>query len=1148
MFELMKKILIANRGEIAVRIIRACHELDLSTVAVYAKEDEYGIHRFKADESYLIGEGKKPIEAYLDMDDILRVAKMTGADAIHPGYGFLAENEEFAEKCALAGITFIGPSVKQLSIFGDKIEAKEVAHKAGLQTIPGTKEPVKSIVEVREFAEKYGYPIMVKAALGGGGRGMRIVRKDSELEDAYNRARSEAMQSFGDDELYIEKYLLNPKHIEVQILGDKHGNILHLFERDCSVQRRNQKVIEFAPSISLSEKRRQEICNAAVSLAKTVNYQNAGTVEFLVTDDDFYFIEVNPRIQVEHTVTEMITEVDIVQAQIKIAAGKDLFKDLHLPKQDEMTYHGVAIQCRITTEDPENNFMPDTGKIETYRSPGGFGVRLDGGNAYTGAVITPFFDSLLVKACVQARNFAEAVDKMKRVLTEFQIRGVKTNIEFMLNVLKHPVFQAGNAHTTFVDSTPELVSFNLKPSTTNHLLKYISDVTVNGFPGTVHHKKVFAPDIQLDTNFSKIDTSENAKAIFDENGVEAAMDWVKQQSKVLITDTTMRDAHQSLFATRMRTKDMLPVIENYEKVFPNVFSAEVWGGATFDVAYRFLNEDPWKRLEIMHKKMPHTLLQMLLRGSNAVGYKNYPDNVLKAFIKQSADSGIDVFRIFDSLNWIVQMEKPIEYVRATGKIAEGTMCYTGDILNTDETKYTLNYYRKLAQSLINAGSQIIGIKDMAGLLKPKAAYELVSALKSDIDVPIHLHTHDTTGNGVATIVEATRAGVDIVDVASSALSGTTSQPSMSSFYYAMEGDVRQPIMLMDNVEKVNRYWAGIKPFYQDFMNGTTSPQTDIYQTEMPGGQYSNLQQQAKALGIEDFEVVKKTYREVNELLGDIVKVTPSSKVVGDLAIFMIQNNLNSQNIFTLGQSLDFPESVVSFFAGDLGQPEGGFPEKLQKIVLKGRTPITVRPGSLAEPIDFLKVKNELTEKIKYEPSPEEVLSYILYPDVFLTYEDNIRTFGSMFALDTTTFYQGMRSGETIHVNFSPGRSVIVRLDSISTADEAGNRSLFFSLNGQTIQIMMHDKSKEAKVTSVPKAEPTNIKHIGATLSGSVLELLVEKGQVVKKGEPLVVTEAMKMETTIKAPFAGKVAHVYVKNGDILESQDLLLELEPVNQA
>lgn len=1140
----MKKILVANRGEIAIRIIRACHELNLQTVAIYAKEDEYGVHRFRADESYLVGAGKKPIEAYLDMDDIIRIAKMTGADGIHPGYGFLSENEEFAQKCEAAGITFIGPTVKQLQMFGDKIEAKEVAHAAGLETIPGTEDPVRSITQVREFADQHGYPIMVKAALGGGGRGMRIVYSEAELEEAYNRARSEAMQSFGDDELYVEKYLQNPKHIEVQILGDKYGNILHLFERDCSVQRRHQKVIEFAPSITLDDKRRQEICEAAVRLAKSVNYQNAGTVEFLVTDDKFYFIEVNPRVQVEHTVTEMITEIDIVQSQILIAAGKDLFKDLHLPQQKELKYHGCAIQCRITTEDPENNFMPDTGKIETYRSPGGFGVRLDGGNAYAGAVVTPFYDSLLVKTCVQARTFNEAVAKMDRVLREFKIRGVKTNIDFMRKVINNDIFKAGAANTTFIDQTPSLFEFERKANTVNQLLKYIGDVTVNGFPGVKQQKKIFVPDIKLKDTFAPSDTI-NAKKVFDDLGAEATMKWVKDQKEVLLTDTSMRDAHQSLFATRMRTKDMAPVIEVYDKALPNVFSAEVWGGATFDVAYRFLNEDPWLRLKFMREKMPHTLLQMLLRGSNAVGYQNYPDNVLKAFIDKSAANGVDVFRIFDSLNWIEQMEKSIQYVRDTGKIAEGTMCYTGDILDKHETKYTLAYYENLAKQLVDAGSQIIGIKDMAGLLKPKAAFELVGALKQKVDVPIHLHTHDTTGNGVSTYVAATKAGVDIVDTAMSSLSGTTSQPSMGSFYYALEEDARQPKLEMENVEKINQYWQGVKPFYQAFMNGMTSPQTDIYQTGMPGGQYSNLQQQAKALGIDDFELVKQTYRDVNELLGDIIKVTPSSKVVGDFAIFMIQNNLTKDNILTRGQQLDFPESVVDFFYGDLGQPYGGFPEELQKVVLKGKKPITVRPGSLAKPVDFAKMEQELLEKIKRKPTAEEVLSYILYPDVFMGYEENTKRFGSMGVLDTTTFYQGMRPGETIRVKFRPGRSSIFRLDSISDADEDGNRSLFFSANGQNLQIVIHDKSKEAKVNAIPKAEPTNPNHIGATLSGSVLNVLVKKDQVVKKGEPLVVTEAMKMETTIKAPFDGKVTHIYVKDGDVLASQDLLLELEPV---
>ncbi|SEM57700.1 pyruvate carboxylase [Ligilactobacillus sp. WC1T17] len=1141
----MKKILIANRGEIAIRIIRACHELHLKTVAIYAKEDEYGVHRFRADEAYLVGKGKKPIDAYLDMDDIIRIAKMTGADAIHPGYGFLSENEEFAQKCEDAGIIFIGPTVRQLQMFGDKVEAKEVAHKAGLKTIPGSDDPVKSLEEVQAFAHKYGYPIMVKAIMGGGGRGMRVVHSDDELPEAYDRARSEAKQSFGDSDLYVEKYLENPKHIEVQILGDKHGNVLHLFERDCSVQRRHQKVIEFAPSIVLSPKRRQEICQAAVNLAKSVHYQNAGTVEFLVTKDEFYFIEVNPRIQVEHTTTEMITEIDLVQAQIQIAAGKELFKDLHLPTQDKLTFHGCAIQCRITTEDPENNFMPDTGKIETYRSPGGFGVRLDGGNAYAGAVVTPYFDSLLVKACVQAKEFNDAANKMDRVLSEFRIRGVKTNIEFMRKVINHPVFRAGKAHTTFIDNTPELFKVQKKPSTDTQLLKYISDVTVNGFPGVTRHDKAFVPDVRLEDDFASESQVVNAKSIFDEQGADKAMQWVKDQNRVLLTDTSMRDAHQSLFATRMRTKDMAPVINVYDKAFPHLFSAECWGGATFDVAYRFLNEDPWERLKLMRQKMPHTLLQMLLRGSNAVGYKNYPDNVLKAFIEKSAQDGVDVFRVFDCLNWIEQMENPLKYVRDAGKIAEGTMCYTSDVLNPAETKYTIDYYVKLAKQLVDCGSQIIAIKDMAGLLKPKAAYELVGALKEAVDVPIHLHTHDTTGNGVATYVQAARAGVDVVDVACSALAGTTSQPSMGSLYYAMEGNVRQPQINMENLEKVNNYWAGIKPFYQDFMNGITSPQPSIYQTEMPGGQYSNLEQQAKALGISDFELVKAKYREVNKLLGNIIKVTPSSKVVGDMAIFMIQNNLDADNILERGKVLDFPDSVVNFFYGGLGQPYGGFPKDLQKVVLKDKKPITVRPGSLLKDVDFDQVRTELAAKIKRDPSDEEVLSYILYPDVFLTYNETSERFGSMQYLATTVFYQGMRQDETIHVDFAPGRSAIIRLDSISEADEEGNRVVFFSLNGQNTRIIIHDKSKKAKIKAIPKAEPTNPNHIGATLSGSVTEVLVQKNQVVKKGEPLLVTEAMKMETTIKAPHDGRVSHIYVKAGDVLESQDLLLELEPV---
>lgn len=1145
----MKKVLIANRGEIAIRIIRACHELGLKTVAVYAKEDEYGVHRFRADEAYQIGAGKKPIDAYLDMDDIIRVAKQTGADAIHPGYGFLAENEEFAQKCADNGITFIGPTVEQLKIFGDKIKAKEVAEANGLQTIPGINEPVKSMQEMQDFAHTHGYPIMIKAAMGGGGRGMRIVKDDEDLKAAYNRARSEAKASFGDDELYVEKYLENPKHIEVQILGDKHGNVMHLFERDCSVQRRNQKVIEFAPSLTLDSKRRHEICNAAVRLMQGVHYQNAGTVEFLVTKDNFYFIEVNPRIQVEHTVTELITGVDIVRSQILVAQGANLHADLHLPEQKDLTMSGYAIQCRVTTEDPENNFMPDTGKILTYRSPGGSGVRLDGGNTYAGAVVTPYFDSLLVKACVHARTFQNTVDKMIRVLNEFQIRGVKTNIPFMLNVLKNPVFQKGEAHTTFIDHTPSLFKFDHHPDTKQQLLKYVGDVTVNGFNGVKRQDQVQAADVKLpelsfdDGNVLPI---VNAKYMLDQHGAQAAMEWVKEQKLVLLTDTSMRDAHQSLFATRMRTHDMLPVAAVYDRAMPNVFSAEVWGGATFDVAYRFLGEDPWRRLRQLRSKMPHTLLQMLLRGSNAVGYKNYPDNVLKKFIDKSAEDGVDVFRIFDSLNWVEQMQKSIDYVRDTGKIVEGTMCYTGDLLSPHETKYTIDYYKKLAGQLVDAGAQILGIKDMAGLLKPDAAYELIGELKAKYNLPVHLHTHDTTGNGVATYDRATQAGVDVVDVAMSALSSTTSQPSMSSFYYSLEGNDRRPELDIQNVEKINQYWSGIRPLYKDFSNGINAPLPDIYQTEMPGGQYSNLQQQAKSLGIDDFAEVKAMYRVVNQLLGDIVKVTPSSKVVGDLAIFMIQNNLTKDNILERGKSLDFPQSVVDFFAGDLGQPYGGFPTDLQKVVLKDKKPITVRPGSLAKPVDFDHEAQVLETKIGRKPTEEELISYVLYPEVYMDYFKRNQQYGKINVLDTNTFYQGMRPGETVHVHVAPGKTEILRLDSVSQVDVDGVRHLFFAVDGEQVELPVEDQTHADAKVKVPKADPTDPGQLGMPLNGTVVDILVKEGDSVHKGDSLIVTEAMKMETTIKAPFDGTVEKIYANKNAVMDSQDLLIQLQAAN--
>ncbi|CAI3303746.1 pyruvate carboxylase [Enterococcus cecorum] len=1141
----MKKVLVANRGEIAIRVFRACAELGIATVGIYAAEDEYSVHRFKADEAYLIGEGKKPIEAYLDIEGIIQVAKEAGADAIHPGYGFLSENLQFAKRCQEEGLTFIGPKLEHLDIFGDKIKAKEAAVKAGIQSIPGSDGPVDSVDEVLDFAKDYGYPIMIKAALGGGGRGMRVAFDDAQALEGYNRAKSEAKAAFGSDEVYVEKYIADPKHIEVQILGDMHGNVVHLFERDCSVQRRHQKVVEVAPCVSLSTELREKICGAAVQLMKHVGYVNAGTVEFLVSGDDFYFIEVNPRVQVEHTITELITDIDIVTSQLLIAQGKDLHKDIHIPHQENIYLKGAAIQCRITTEEPLNNFMPDTGKIDTYRSPGGFGVRLDVGNAYAGAVVTPYFDSLLVKVCTHGATFQAAVQKMQRCLKEFRIRGVKTNIPFMQNVIHNEVFQSGNAKTTFIDNTPSLFEFSSTRDRGNKTMKYIGEITINGFPGIDKKEKPFfeVPRVpnKIERSNQKIVT---AKDILDKEGPKAVSKWVQQQQSVLLTDTTFRDAHQSLLATRVRTHDIEKIAAQTQLAIPQLFSSEMWGGATFDVAYRFLNEDPWERLRKIRQQMPNILMQMLFRGSNAVGYSNYPDNVIQAFIKESAKQGIDVFRIFDSLNWTAQMEPSIQAVLDTGKIAEAAICYTGDINDPLRSKYDIHYYKQMAKDLESLGAHIIAIKDMAGLLKPQAAYRLISELKDTVDVPIHLHTHDTSGNAIMTYEKAIQAGVDIVDVAISAMSAHTSQPSMSSLYYALLGDKRAPQMDIQKAQALNHYWEDVRPYYQSFENGMNAPQTEVYLHEMPGGQYSNLQQQAKAVGLSDkWDEVKQMYRKVNMMFGDIVKVTPSSKVVGDMALFMVQNQLTEEDLYEKGDTLSFPDSVVSFFEGQLGQPVGGFPEKLQKIILKGRPAITVRPGQLAPAVDFEKVRNELAEKVGFTPKDEQVLSYLMYPQVFLDYCKAYDQFGEVKLLDTPTFFYGMRLGEKINVEIEKGKVLIIRLDEIGEADEEGNRILFFNLNGQRREIVVNDKSIQSTIVHRKKAEPTDKNQYGATMSGSVLQVLVKKGDHVKKGDVLMITEAMKMETAIEARFDGVVDHLYVQPGEIIQSGDLLIELK-----
>ncbi len=1138
----MKKILVANRGEIAVRIFRACVELKIQTVGIYAQEDAFSVHRFKADEAYLVGAGKKPIDAYLDIEDILRIAKESGAEAIHPGYGFLSENLEFAKRCQEEGIIFIGPTPELLDIFGDKIKAKKAALEAGIKTIPGSDGPVNSVSEVIEFGDAHGYPIMIKAALGGGGRGMRIAHNKKEAKDGFERARSEAKAAFGNDEVYVEKYIADPKHIEVQILGDTHGNIVHLFERDCSVQRRHQKVIEVAPCVSLTSRQREKICVAAVQLMKHVHYVNAGTVEFLVEGDHFYFIEVNPRVQVEHTITELITDIDIVTTQILIAQGKDLHQEIGIPEQVNIHFEGNAIQCRITTEDPLNHFLPDTGRIDTYRSPGGFGIRLDAGNAYAGAEVTPYYDSLLVKVCTHAATFDQTINKMRRCLKEFRIRGVKTNIPFMQNVISHPEFRSGNAKTTFIDNTPELFEFPYTRDRGNKTMKYIGEITVNGFPGIEKGQKKFHEEARMPNNLETFDIR-TPKNILDEEGPVAVARFVKAHEAPLLTDTTFRDAHQSLLATRLRTHDMTKIAALTEQALPQLFSSEMWGGATFDVAYRFLTEDPWERLRLMRQAMPNTLLQMLFRGSNAVGYSNYPDNVLVEFINEAAKQGIDVFRIFDSLNWLPQMEKSIQAVRDAGKIAEATICYTGDINDPTRTKYSIQYYKDMAKELEAAGAHMIAIKDMAGLLKPQACYRLISELKDTVELPIHLHTHDTSGNGIITYSAAVTAGVDVVDVAMSAMSSGTSQPSISSLYYALVNGPRVPEVSIKNIQKLNHYWEDVRQYYRPFDEGLNTPQTEVYMHEMPGGQYSNLQQQAKAVGLGDrFDDIKIMYHRVNMLFGDIVKVTPSSKVVGDTALFMVQNDLTESDIYDHGENLSFPESVVEFFQGKLGQPVGGFPKKIQKIILKDRSALTKRPGALLQAVNFDEVKTELAKLIGYVPKKEEVLSYLMYPKVFLDYRKAYEQYADIKVLDTPTFFNGMRLGEWISVEIERGKNLLIRLDEIGEPDIEGNRVLFFNLNGQRREIVVRDSSVKSTVTKKRKAEPTDREQIGATMSGSVLKIAVKKGDRVKRGDTLMVTEAMKMETSVEARFDGVVDHVYVTEGEAISSGDLLLEV------
>ena len=1142
-----RKILVANRGEIAIRIFRACTELNIRTVAIYSEEDDISLHRFKADEAYLVGKGKTPIEAYLDIEGILDIAKEHEVDAIHPGYGFLAENPTFARRCEEEGITFIGPSHEQILLFGDKLKARQAAIEAGIPVVPGTIEPIQDIEEATIFAKEHGFPIIVKASSGGGGRGMRIVTSQEELAEAISRASSEASLAFGNPEVYIEKYIENPKHIEVQILADQQGHVVHLYERDCSVQRRHQKVVEVAPALNLSEELKNQMYEASVHLMRKTGYVNAGTVEFLVTPDDkFYFIEVNPRIQVEHTISEIITGIDIVQSQIRIAEGYSLHsEEVGIPLQSAIDKRGFAIQCRITTEDPENNFAPDTGRIITYRSASGLGVRLDAGNSFAGSEITPHYDSLIVKVSTYANTFEQASRKMNRTLQEFRIRGVKTNILFLENVVQHPKFLNGDYDTSFLDRHPELFRLPKRQDRATKVLSYIGHVTVNGFEGLPkRERKPVFPSPRMPEHSPKEPFPNGTKQLLDELGAEGLSQWILEQKKVLLTDTTLRDAHQSLFATRMRTYDMLRIADSIGKLTPDLFSLEMWGGATFDTSMRFLKEDPWERLHLLRKKVPNILFQMLLRGANAVGYTNYPDNIIQSFIQESAKAGIDLFRIFDSLNWLDGMKLSIDTVRNTGKIAEAAICYTGDILDPTRNKYTLQYYVNLAKELEKAGAHIIGIKDMAGLLKPYAAYQLVKALKEEVGLPIHLHTHDTSGNGQATLLKAIEAGVDIVDTAMSSMSGLTSQPSLNGLVAALQYSDRDTGLQLETLEKINQYWEDVRPYYACFESGLKASSSEVYQHEMPGGQYTNLKQQANSVGLRDrFEEVKAMYAKVNQLFGDLVKVTPSSKVVGDMALFMVQNHLTEEDIYEKGDQINFPDSVVQFFQGYLGQPYGGFPERLREIILKGREYLTCRPGTLLPSIDLESLKVELAGKMKREPSPEDLLSYALYPKVFLEKEDFNREYGNVAILDTPTFFHGMRPGEKLAVEIEKGKTLMIKLTSIGELNSNGTRTIYFELNGVPREIKVRDHSVSSLLQTKIKADKQNPLHIGATMPGKVIKVFVNEGDQVKKGEYLIVTEAMKMETTIQSSFDGTIKEIHVKQGDSIEAGDLLIEFE-----
>ncbi|WP_411827654.1 pyruvate carboxylase [Luteolibacter sp. AS25] len=1146
------KILAANRGEIAIRIFRAATELGLRTVSIFAEEDRFSIHRFKADEAYQLDSSKGPVGAYLDYENIVRIAKAKGVTMIHPGYGFLSENPAFARACAREGITFIGPSPELLDNMGDKTAARALAKRFDVPVLPGTEDPITDADEALTIAHEIGFPLIIKAAFGGGGRGMRIVEKPSELQAMLAEARAEAENAFGNPAVFLERYIKRAKHIEVQILGDREGNVVHLYERDCSVQRRYQKVVEVAPAMHLDPVVRKQLCDAAVKLAKGISYDNAGTVEFLYDMDqnDWFFIEMNPRIQVEHTVTECVTGIDLVRSQILVAAGKPLHgEEIAIPSQEEIPCNGFAIQCRITTEDPEKNFAPDYGRILNYRSAAGFGIRLDAASGDAGSVVTPYYDSMLVKLTAMGSSFPMACQRMDRALREFRIRGVKTNIPFLENVIADKTFRAGQAHTKLIDTATDLFKFSKRRDRATRTLAYLSEITVNGNPHTKNYRpdNMFPPAV-LPPSGERSATVPSTRKLLQELGPEGFSKWILGEERLLITDTTLRDAHQSLLATRMRTHDMLRIAESYATKTPELFSMEMWGGATFDTSMRFLNECPWERLAQLREKVPNILFQMLFRGSNAVGYSNYPDNVVAGFVNHAADSGMDIFRIFDSLNYLPNMKVAMEAVRENGKsLCEAAICYSGDLLNPTRTKYDLNYYISKAKELEKMGAHILAIKDMAGLCKPQAAYNLVHALKQEIGIPIHFHTHDTSGLNAASVMAANRAGVDIVDLAISSMSGSTSQPNLNSVCAALSRTDRDPGLDFDSLNEISDYWEHVLTYYKPFDSAPRSGTAEVYEHEMPGGQYTNLREQANSMGLgHRWREIARTYAEVNMLFGDIIKVTPSSKVVGDMCMFLVTRGIKAADVTKIKPgSLDFPESVIDMLSGGLGQPDGGWPADVQRVVLGNKHKITTkRPGELAEPVDLDVTKEEISKKLGRPATDNDLYSHLMYPQVFADFKASRKQYDDLSKLPSPAFFYGLQIGEEIEVEIDPGKILIIKLISIGEADQEGQRTLFYELNGMPRESIVMDKSiADSSVSGKRKGDPSDPTQICAPLPGMVTEVAVTIGQEVKEGDKIIIIEAMKMLTTVSAQKDGVIKEIVTKKGTQVASDDLLAIIE-----